>query len=69
MQGVLSWPFFLEERMKYFLFGFITALIIGGWIALAIIGVISVKMAITIPVGIIVGIVLTLFLFGLWWNS
>ena len=55
--------------MKYFLFGFITALIIGGWIALAIIGVISVKMAITIPVGIIVGIVLTLFLFGLWWNS
>lgn len=55
--------------MKYFLFGFITALIIGGWITLAIIGVISVKMAITIPVGIIVGIGLTLFLFCLWWNS
>lgn len=55
--------------MKYFLLGFITALLIGGWITLAIIGVISVKMAITIPVGIIVGIILTLFLFSLWWNS
>lgn len=55
--------------MKYFLLGFITAFIIGGWITLAIIGVISVKTAITIPVGIIVGIGLTLFLFGLWWNS
>lgn len=55
--------------MKNFLLGFITALVIGGWITLAILGVISIKMAITIPVGIIVGIGLTLFLFGLWWNS
>ena len=55
--------------MKYFLSGFITALIIGGWITLAIIGVISVKTAVIIPIGIIVGIGLTLFLLGLWWSS
>lgn len=55
--------------MKYFLLGFIAALIFSVWVALPIIGVISVKTAIMIPVGIIVGVGLTLFLFGLWWNS
>jgi hypothetical protein len=55
--------------MKYFLLGFITALIILGWITLAIIGVISVKTAVLFPIGIILGISLAIFLFGLWWNS
>lgn len=55
--------------MKYFLSGFITALIIGGWITLAITGVISVKTAVLVPVGIILGISLAIFLFGLLWNS
>ena len=56
-------------RMKYFLSGFITALIIGGWITLAITGVISVKTAVLVPIGIILGISLAIFLFGLLWNS
>ena len=55
--------------MKYFLLGVITILIIGGWITLAIVGVISIKTAVAIPIGIILGIVFFMFLFGLWWNS
>ena len=55
--------------MKYFLFGFITALIVGGWGTLAITGVISVKTAIMIPVAIVAGGCLAMVLFGLWWNS
>ena len=55
--------------MKKFILGVIVALIIGGWITLAIIGVISIKVAILIPVGIVLGFLLALFLFGLWWNS
>lgn len=55
--------------MKNFIAGVIVALIIGAWITLTVVGVISVKTAILIPVGIVLGVLLALFLFGLWWNS
>ena len=55
--------------MKKFIAGVIVTLILGGWIILAIIGVISIKIAILVPVGIVLGFLLALFLFGLWWNS
>ena len=55
--------------MKKFITGIIVALIIGGWITLAVIGIISIKVAILVPVGIVLGFLLALFLFGLWWNS
>lgn len=55
--------------MKTFVLGFIIALLIVGWVVLAITGVISVKTAIIIPLGIIIGIGLAMFLFGLWWSS
>lgn len=55
--------------MKNFILGIIITLIIGAWITLAVVGVISVKTAILVPVGIVLGFLLALFLFGLWWNS
>lgn len=56
--------------MKYFILGIIVTLIIGTWITLAVVGVISVKTAILVPVGIVLGFLLAMFLFGLWyWNS
>ena len=55
--------------MKKFIAGIIVTLIIGGWITLAVVGVISIKVAILVPVGIVLGFLLALFLFGLWWNS
>lgn len=58
-----------SNEMKTFLLGVITALLIVGWVVLAITGVISVKTAITIPIGIIIGIGLALFLLGIWWWS
>lgn len=56
-----------SNAMKTFVLGVITALLIVGWVVLAITGVISVKTAIIIPIGIIIGIGLTLFLLGIWW--
>ena len=55
--------------MKNFILGFIVALIIGAWVTLAIVGVISVKTAILVPVGIIIGLGIALWLLGMWWNS
>lgn len=55
--------------MKKFIAGIIVALIIGGWITLAIVGVISVKTAILIPVGIVIGLLIAFWLFCLWLDS
>ena len=55
--------------MKNFIFGIIVNLIIGVWIILAVVGDISVKTAILIPVGIVIGLLIAIWLFGLWWNS
>ncbi len=54
--------------MKNFVLGLIVAFGIGIWIALAVVGVISVKTAILIPVGIVIGILIAIGLFGLLWN-
>ena len=55
--------------MKNFLLGIILTLIIGGWITLAIVGVISVKVAIIVPVALVVGAFLGIWLFFIdWWN-
>lgn len=48
--------------MKNFILGIIVTLIIGAWITLAVIGVISIKIAILVPVGIVLGFLLALFL-------
>lgn len=55
--------------MKNFILGIIVTLIIGAWITLTIVGVISVKTAILVPVGIVIGFLIAMWLFGLWWDS
>ncbi len=55
--------------MKTFILGIITALAIGTWIALAVVGVISVKTAIIVPVGIAIGFLIAVWLFGLLWDN
>lgn len=55
--------------MKAFILGVIATLLIGGWITLAVVGIISVKTAILVPVGIVIGLLIAIWLFGLWWNS
>lgn len=54
--------------MRNFILGIIVALVIGSWVTLAIVGVISVKTAILIPAGIAMGIFIAILLFGLFWN-
>ena len=44
--------------MKVFISGFISALIIGVWVILATIGIITVKVAIIVPVCLIIGIII-----------
>lgn len=42
-------------KMKYFILGFFLALIIGVWVMLAIMGFITVKIAIIVPTCIAIG--------------
>ena len=51
--------------MKNFILGIIVTLIIGTWVILAVIGVISIKTAILVPVGIALGFAIAVWLFGL----
>lgn len=55
--------------MKNFILGIIVTLIIGAWVILAVVGVISVKTAILIPVGIVIGLGIAGLLLGMWWDS
>lgn len=55
--------------MKNFIFGIIITLIIGAWFTLAVVGVISAKTAILVPVGIVIGLLLAMWFFGMWWDS
>ena len=55
--------------MKNFILGIIITLIIGAWVTLAVVGVISVKTAILVPVGIVIGLLLAMWLFSVWWDS
>ena len=55
--------------MKNFILGIIVILIVGAWVTLAVVGIISVKTAILIPVGIAIGFLIAMWLLGLWWNS
>lgn len=55
--------------MKNFILGVVITFIIDTWVALAVIGIISIKTAILIPVGIIIGLGIAGWLFGLWWRS
>ena len=55
--------------MKNFILGIIVTLIIGTWVTLAVVGVISVKTAILVPVGIVIGLLTAVWLFGLFWDS
>ena len=55
--------------MKNFILGIVTTLIVCAWVILAIVGVISVRAAILIPVGMIIGLLIAVWLFGLLWNS
>ncbi|MBO6101061.1 MAG: hypothetical protein J6P07_07010 [Spirochaetaceae bacterium] len=55
--------------MKNFLLGVILTLIIGGWVTLAVVGVISEKVAIIVPIALIVGAFLGIWLFfSNWWK-
>ncbi len=58
-----------ERKMKNFILGIIVTLIIGAWVILAVVGVISIKTAILVPVGIVIGLLIAMWLFGMWWNS
>ena len=55
--------------MKNFILGVVITLIIGAWVTFAVIEVISIKTAILVPVGIVIGLLVAILLFGLWWNS
>ena len=55
--------------MKNFFLGVIVTLIIGAWVILAVVGVISIKTAILIPIGIIIGLGIAGWLFGFLWRS
>ncbi|MBR6081238.1 MAG: hypothetical protein IKP60_13935 [Treponema sp.] len=55
--------------MKNFILGVVITLIIATWVALAVIGIISIKTAILVPVGIVIGLLIAAWLFGLWWRS
>ena len=55
--------------MKNFILGIIVTVIIGAWITIAVVGVISVKTAILVPVGIVIGLLIAFWLLGLWWDS
>ena len=55
--------------MKNIILGVIVTLIIGAWVILAVVKVISVKTAILIPIGIVMGLAIAVWLVGNWWNS
>ena len=55
--------------MRNFILGILVVLIIGTWVTLSVVGVISVKIAILVPVGIVIGLLIAVWLFGLLWNS
>ena len=55
--------------MENFILGIIVTLIIGAWVTLAVVGVISVKTAILVPVGIVIGLGIAGLLLGMWWDS
>lgn len=55
--------------MKYFIIGVIATILFLSWIALPVFGIISVKTAILIPVGIIIGILLAMWLLCMWGDS
>ena len=58
-----------KRKMRNFILGIILTLIIGGWITLAVVGVISVKVAIILPVVLVVGAFLGIWLlFVGWWD-
>ena len=59
----------VKEKMKNFILGIIVALIICAWVILAVVGVISVKTAVLVPVGIVIGLLIAIWIFGLLWNS
>lgn len=50
--------------MKNFILGIIVALISGAWFILAVVGVISAKTATLVPVGIVIGLLLAMWLFS-----
>ena len=55
--------------MKQFILGFITALIIGTWICLAVTGIISIKTAILVPAGIVIGGLVTIGILSYLWDK
>jgi len=55
--------------MKNFILGVVVTLIIGAWVILAVTGVISIKTAILIPVGIIIGFGIAGWFLELYWRS
>ena len=55
--------------MKNFILGIIATLIICTWVILAVVEVISVKTAILVPVGIVMGLLIAVWIFELLWNS
>lgn len=55
--------------MKKFILGVVITLIIGTWVTLAVVEIISIKTAILVPVGIVIGVLIATWLFGLWWHS
>lgn len=51
---------------KFIIIGIIVALIISAWFTLAVVGVISAKTAVLVPVGILIGSLLTICFFDMW---
>ncbi len=55
--------------MKQFILGFISASIIGAWVCLAVAKIIPIKIAILVPVGIVIGFLFALGLISFLWDK
>ena len=55
--------------MKHFILGFIVAFIVGAWFCLAITGIISIKTAILIPIGVVIGFLFAIYLLCFIWDE
>lgn len=51
--------------MKSFIIRIVVVLIISAWFILAVVGVISAETAVLVPVGILIGSLLTIWFFGI----
>ena len=55
--------------MKDFILGIFVTLLLAFWIMIAVKGIITIKTAILVPVGIVIGFFITIWLVGYLWDK